>query len=191
MFYIHFGESIMVSWNVAAVVGVPGVGKTSLCKNVAEKIGCNYVNYGDMMLEISQKEGLAQTDKEMFSLDMNIQYHIWKETAYEIAKMNNVLVDLHGLDQSPEGYLFSLPLEIICPTRIVIVESSPENILFRRRNDSSKDRIKDDFKSLKQHMSMLRISIAISSVLLGSTFYLLQNNEINISKMELAKILSL
>lgn len=181
----------MVSWKVAAVVGVPGVGKTSLCKNVAEEMGCNYVNYGDLMLEISQKNCLARTDKEMFSLDMEIQYHIWKEAAHKIAKIEHVLVDLHGLDQSPQGYLFSLPLEIICPTRIVIVESSPENILFRRQNDFSKDRIKDDFKSLKEHMNMLRVAMSISSVLLGSTLYILDNDDINISKSELYKILSL
>jgi adenylate kinase len=176
---------------MAAVVGVPGVGKTSLCKSAAKSLGCNYINYGDLMLEIAQDKNLAETDKEMFALDMDLQYDIWKEAAHKISETAHVLIDLHGLDQSPEGYLFSLPLEIICPSRIVIVEASPENILFRRRNDFSKDRIKDDFQSLDDHMSMLRIAMSISSVILGSTVYVLQNDEITKSKKEFIDILSI
>ena len=175
---------------MAAVVGVPGVGKTSLCKSAVKSLGCNYINYGDLMLEIARAKNLAETDKEMFALPMDLQYEIWKEAAHEISKQEHVLVDLHGLDQSPEGYLFSLPLEIICPSRIIVVEASPENILFRRMNDFSKDRIKDDFRSLNEHMKMLRISMSISSVILGSTVYLLQNDEINKSKKELINVLS-
>jgi adenylate kinase len=175
---------------MAAVVGVPGVGKTSLCKSAVKSLGCNYINYGDLMLEIAHAKNLAETDKEMFALPMDLQYEIWKEAAHKISIKEHVLVDLHGLDQSPEGYLFSLPLEIICPSTIVIVEASLENILYRRINDFSKDRIKDDFRSLREHMKMLRISMSISSVLLGSTLYLLQNEEINKSKEELVNILS-
>jgi adenylate kinase len=181
----------MVLWNMAAVVGVPGVGKTSLCKSAVKSLDCNYINYGDLMLEIARDKNLADTDKEMFELAMDLQYDIWKEAAQQISELEHVLVDLHGLDQSPEGYLFSLPLEIICPSRIIIVEASPENILFRRRNDISKDRIKDDFKSLTEHMKMLRISMSISSVILGSTVYLLENDEISQSKRELINLLSI
>ncbi len=175
---------------MAAVVGVPGVGKTSLCKSAVKSLGCNYINYGDLMLEIARGKNLADTDKEMFELSMDLQYDIWKEAAHIISNKEQVLVDLHGLDQSPEGYLFSLPLEIVCPSTIVIVEASPENIFLRRRNDFSKDRIKDDFRSLTEHMNMLRISMSISSVILGSTVYLLQNDEINKSKKELINVLS-
>ncbi|MDP2837338.1 MAG: AAA family ATPase [Methanobacteriaceae archaeon] len=180
----------MISWNMVAVVGVPGVGKTSLCKSAVKSLGCNYINYGDLMLEIARDKNLAKTDKEMFTLDMELQYNIWKETAHKINETKHVLVDLHGLDQSPEGYLFSLPLEIICPSTIIIIEASPENILFRRRNDFLKDRINDDFRSLTEHMKMLRISMSISSVILGNTVYLLQNDEINKSKKELINLLS-
>ncbi len=175
---------------MAAVVGVPGVGKTSLCKSAVKSLGCNYINYGDLMLEIARDKNLADADKEMFALAMDLQYDIWKEAANIISTKEQVLVDLHGLDQSPEGYLFSLPLEIICPSRIIVVEASPENILFRRMNDFSKDRIKDDFRSLNEHMKMLRISMSISSVILGSTVYLLQNDDINKSKKELINLLS-
>ena len=180
----------MFSWDMAVVVGVPGVGKTSLCKNAVKKIECNYINYGDLMLEISQDQQLAQTDKEMFSLNMDLQYHIWKEAAHEISKKENVVVDLHGIDQSPKGYLISLPLEIIRPSLIIIVESYPENILFRRKNDFSKERIKDNFKSLIEHMQLLRISMTVSSVFLGSTIYLIQNNDFKVSEKELIDLLS-
>ncbi|MCK9152225.1 AAA family ATPase [Methanobacterium alcaliphilum] len=179
----------MPSWDIAAVVGVPGVGKTSICEYVSRKIGCQYINYGDLMLDIARDENLAETNYQMFSLDMELQYHIWKEAANIISEKEHTIVDLHGLDQSPRGYLFSMPIEIISPTLIVLVEANPENIILQRKADSSKNRIKDDFKSLKIHMQMLRVSMAISSVILGSGLYLLKNNNLNDSQKELTNLL--
>jgi adenylate kinase len=180
----------MVSWNITAVVGVPGVGKTSLCRQVAEEIGCNYINYGDLMLEIAVDQNLAHSDQEMFALDMDVQYHIWEEAAHKIRDQDHMLVDLHGLDQSPEGYLISLPLEIISPSCIVIVESSLENIMFRRKKDVYKERIKDDFRSLSDHMQMLRTSMIVCSVFLGSTVYILNNENLKQSKIEMVNLLN-
>ncbi len=173
------------------MVGVPGVGKTSLCRQVAEEIGCNYLNYGDLMLQIAGDQNLAHSDQEMFALDMELQYHIWKEAALKISQCHNTLVDLHGLDQSPQGYLISLPLEIISPTLIIILESSLENIFQRREKDFSKERIKDDFRSLEKHMQMLRTCMAVCSVMLGSTVYILQNHDFDKSKKELIDLLSI
>jgi adenylate kinase len=163
-------------WNTAFVVGVPGVGKTSLCKTVSQILGYNYVNYGDLMLEIAQNSKLAFTDEEMFSLGIDIQHNIWKTAAFKIKTIDNVIVDLHGLDPSNIGFILSLPIEIISPEIIVVIESFFKNVLNRRRVDKSKKRIIEDKKSFQEHVKILRVSMAICSAIIGCPFLILKNN---------------
>jgi adenylate kinase len=163
-------------WNVVVVTGVPGVGKTTLCRRVSKDLGYNYVNYGDLMLDVAKSKDLASTDLEMFNLDIDTQENIWKSAALKIKDMNSVLVDLHGIDQSPIGYIVSLPIEIINPDIIVIIESSKDNILQRRHKDI-KERIIDTIKSLKEHMKILRITMAACSVVSGCNLIILKNDD--------------
>lgn len=179
----------MVRWNIAAVVGVPGVGKTSLCREAAELVGSTHVNYGDLMLEIARLEGLAETDSEMFSLDLDIQHRIWREAALRASSMSNIILDLHGIDVSPIGYITSFPVEIISPDIVVIVESSYENILKRRQTDKSKKRALEDFKNLNEHMSLLRSSVAAFSVFSGYTFMVVDNNNFDECLEEIVALL--
>ncbi len=101
----------MVRWNIAALVGVPGVGKTSLCTSAARDLDYTYVNYGNLMLDIASTRNLASNQTEMFELNLDIQYSIWKEAANQISRVssneNNILVDLHGVDHSSMGYIVS------------------------------------------------------------------------------------
>ena len=175
-------------WNVVVVTGVPGVGKTTLCRRVSEDLGYNYVNYGDLMLDIAKSKDLASTDSEMFSLDIDTQQIIWKGAALKIKDMDRVLVDLHGVDQSSIGYILSLPIEIMSPDIIVVIESSKDNILGRRRKDT-KERIIDTIKSLNEHMNMLRTSMAVCSALLGCNLIVLENDDFEDCFKELKNLL--
>lgn len=175
-------------WNTVVVTGVPGVGKTSLCRKVSEDIGYNYVNYGDLMLSIAESRDLAFTDSQMFSLDIDIQYTIWKSAALKIKDMDRVLVDLHGVDQSSLGYIISLPVEIIKPEIIVLIESSMENILIRRSKDT-KERIIDTVKSLKEHMDILRVTMTVCSAILGCNLIILKNDNFKACLEDMERIL--
>lgn len=176
-------------WNTVVVTGVPGVGKTSLCRTVSNDLGYNYVNYGDLMLSVAESRGLASTDSQMFSLDIEIQHTIWKDAALKIKGMNRVLVDLHGVDQSSIGYIVSLPVEIIKPDIIVLIESSKDNILGRRRKDT-KERIIDTVKSLKEHMNILRVTMATCSAILGCNLIIFQNDDFEICLENMKNVLS-
>jgi adenylate kinase len=175
-------------WNTVVVTGVPGVGKTSLCRKVSDDLGYNYVNYGDLMLSIAESRDLASTDTQMFSLDIDIQYQIWKAAAKRIKDMNSVLVDLHGVDQSSIGYIISLPVEIIKPDIIVLIESSMDNILGRRKKDT-KERIIDTVKSLKEHMDILKITMASYSAIFGCNLVILNNDDFMTCVGEMEKVL--
>lgn len=176
-------------WNTVVVTGVPGVGKTSLCRKVCEDLGYIYINYGDLMLSIAKSRDLASTDSEMFSLDMELQYDIWKSAALKIKDMDKVLIDLHGVDQSPLGYIISLPTRIIKPDIIVLIESSLENILQRREKDNKK-RITDTIKSLSEHMHILKTAMASCSAILACNLVILKNDAFKECLNEMKIVLS-
>jgi adenylate kinase len=176
-------------WNMVVVTGVPGVGKTTLCRSVSKNLNYNYVNYGDLMLEITKSRDLASTDLEMFSLDIEIQHEIWKTAALKIKDLKDVLVDLHGVDQSSIGYIISLPIEIIKPDIILVIESSKDKI-FRQRDKDSKKRIIDTIGSLKEHMDILRNTMASCSVILGCNLAVLKNDDFEECLIQMKNILS-
>lgn len=179
----------MVSWNLAAVVGVPGVGKTSLSKLAAESQGYKHINYGELMLQLAEKEKIASSLYEMFSLPLDQQYEIWRSAANKIKGHKKVVVDLHGVNPSSQGYLISLPVEVLSPEIIVLVESSCENIIERRITDRQKNRPLEDVAKIKEHVKILRVSMAVCSVFLGSFFTILENNNFQSCLEELETIL--
>ena len=183
----------MNHWNIVAIVGVSGVGKTSLCTSAAKLLGYRYVNYGNLMLDVARSLDLAITRDELFNLDIKVQESIGKTAAYNIKNMqlssNKIIVDLHRIDQSNIGYIISLPIGIIFPDIIIIVESSYENIIYRRRSDKNRKRRLDSLEYIMEYMNILRMSMAAYSVIYGSNLIILENNDFRKCLDEMVKIL--
>ncbi|MCG2827675.1 adenylate kinase [Methanothermobacter sp. K4] len=171
-----------------AIVGVPGVGKTTLCRILSEKLDHTFINYGELMLEIAGERSLAGTLEELFSLSLDQQHNIWREAAHRVSEMKGVVLDLHGLDRSPLGYLVSLPVEFITPDLIIILESDPHDIIKRRIADSRR-RMHDTPSSLLEHMELLRTAMFVCAALMGSIVSVVENRTPEGTASEITEII--
>ncbi|HMK54229.1 MAG TPA: AAA family ATPase [Methanobacteriaceae archaeon] len=176
-------------WNRAAVVGVPGVGKTSLSQAACHELGYHYVNYGELMLEIAQKRSLATNLEELLQLNPQLQFQIWKSAALQVKNVKNMLFDLHGVDLTREGYLISLPFEVIPPEIIIVIEASYHHLLDRRTADSLKNRAVERYNQIKEHESFLKYSIASIAAFLGSNIVFIKNDDFKNSLEDLKDVL--
>ena len=112
------------------VVGIPGVGKTTVISRTAEILNQRgtqtaVVVFGTMMFEEARKLGIDNRDA-MRRESIEVQRHMQDLAARRIAdlKDNIVIVDTHLFINTNEGYYPGLPLhllEVIKLTNIVMV----------------------------------------------------------------------
>ncbi len=183
------------------VVGIPGVGKTTVITRTAEilnqrGIQTAVVVFGTMMFEEAGKLGINNRD-EMRRQSIEVQRHMQNLAARRIAdlKDNIVIVDTHLFINTNEGYYPGLPLhllEVIKPTNIVMVAADPEEIVNRRRIDETRDRDIESVENIQYQLDLSKVMVATCSVLTGCPFIIIMNsnNKIDETASNIVKALS-
>ena len=183
------------------VVGIPGVGKTTVISRTAEILNQRgtqtaVVVFGTMMFEEATKLGINNRD-EMRRQSIEVQRHMQNLAARRIAdlKDNVVIVDTHLFINTNEGYYPGLPLhllEVIKPTNIVMVAAHPEEIVNRRRIDETRDRDIASVEDIQYQLDISKVMVATCSVLTGCPFIIIMNsnNKINETASNIVKALS-
>lgn len=185
--------------DIVVITGIPGVGKTTVIEQ-AVKMLRNYkiANFGNIMFEIAKGEGLVNHRDDMRRLNPETQKMVQKHAAKKIAGMaedSNIIVDTHISIKTPKGYLPGLPLWVLKelePTKIVIVDATPEEIYARRKRDDTRRRDEEKLESIKFHQ-VYNIHLAASySMVTGATVSIIYNKEGKIMEAvkELVEILS-
>jgi adenylate kinase len=183
------------------VVGIPGVGKTTVISRTAEILNQRgkqtaVVVFGTMMFEEATKLGINNRD-EMRRQSIEVQRQMQNLAARRIAdlKDNVVIVDTHLFINTNEGYYPGLPLhllEVIKPTNIVMVAAHPEEIVKRRRIDETRDRDIESVEDIQCQLDISKVMVATCSVLTGCPFIIIMNsnNKINETASKIVKALS-
>ena len=183
------------------VVGIPGVGKTTVISRTAEilnKRGAQtaVVVFGTMMFEEARKLGINNRDA-MRRESIEVQRHMQDLAARRIAdlKDNIVIVDTHLFINTNEGYYPGLPLhllEVIKPTNIVMVAARPEEIANRRRIDETRDRDIESVEDIQYQLDISKVMVTTCSVLTGCPFIIIMNsnNKIDETASNIVKALS-
>jgi len=126
------------------VVGVPGVGKTSVINESKKYLKYEFkvVNTGDIMLELAkEKYNINNRDEIRKKLTFEQQKELQREAIKiikEMEKENDVILDTHLVIESYEGYIPGMLreyAEILKPDGIVVIISDPDKIFVRRLKD--------------------------------------------------------
>ena len=183
------------------VVGIPGVGKTTVISRTAEILNQRgtqtaVVVFGTMMFEEARKLGINNRDA-MRRESIEVQRHMQDLAARRIAdlKDNIVIVDTHLFINTNEGYYPGLPLhllEVIKPTNIVMVAAHPEEIVNRRRIDETRNRDIESVEDIQYQLDISKVMVATCSVLTGCPFIIIMNsnNKIDETASNIVKALS-
>jgi adenylate kinase len=185
----------------AIIVGIPGVGKTTVITRAAELLNkkrktTTVVVFGTMMFEEAKKKlGLKSRD-DMRRMPVEDQRRLQEMAAQHIAEMKDdiVLVDTHLFINTGEGYYPGLPmrlLNIMKPTNIVMVAADPGEIAERRKTDQTRQRDIATAESIQKELDISQVMVASCSILTGAPFAIIMNSDgrVDEAAANIAKIL--
>ena len=168
------------------IVGIPGVGKTSLVTAIVEKlsdtgIAVSVHSYGTLMFEEAKSFGVKDRD-ELRRLPVEKQKELQKNTAEKISNLTDdvVFIDTHAFISTKEGFYPGLPnhvIQIIQPTHFIAISARPEEIYNRRMKDETRNRDKISIESIKKELAIQDSMLSTCSVLSGSPMKVILNNE--------------
>lgn len=176
----------LVESRKVVVVGIPGVGKTSLLQKIVEILKNNNKNvsvhsFGSIMFEVAKENGVTDRD-ELRKLPLSQQKNLQKIAAEKLAKINDdiVIIDTHAFINSPEGYYPGLPehvLQILKPSNFVSVSAKPEEIYNRRMKDVTRSRDNVSIDNIKKELDVQSGMISACAVISGSPVKHVLNRE--------------
>ena len=168
------------------LVGIPGVGKTTLLTKMVEilkdhKKNVVVINYGSLMFDVAKENGLTDRD-QLRKLSVSEQQRLQKIAAEKIAGHEEevVIIDTHAFISSPEGYYPGLPehvLKIIKPDNFVSVSAKPEEIYNRRMKDNTRSRDNITLANIKKELDVQSGMMSACAVITGSPVRLVLNGE--------------
>jgi len=168
------------------VVGIPGVGKTTVVSNVKNSleqtgIKTNLAEFGKIMLEEAKKMNIQNRD-EIRRLSIEDQKRLQNLAATKISQIYSdvVIIDTHLFINTKEGYYPGLPAHLlnnIKPTHLILIIANPEEIYHRRQNDSTRVRDMISLDSIKNEIDVSKMLISCCSIISGAPFKILANRE--------------
>lgn len=168
------------------VVGIPGVGKTTVVsnvKNTLEQTGIktNLAEFGKIMLEEAKKLNIQNRD-EIRRLSIEDQKKLQNLAATKISQIYSdvVIIDTHLFINTKEGYYPGLPAHLLNnmkPTHLILIIANPEEIYHRRQNDSTRVRDLISMDSIKNEIDVSKMLISCCSIISGAPFKILANHE--------------
>jgi len=168
------------------IVGIPGVGKTSLVTKIAELIKqknktVSVHSYGTVMFEEAKKIGIKNRD-ELRTLPIAKQKQLQKMAAEMLSSLSDdiIFIDTHAFISTKAGFYPGLPnyvIQIIEPTNFIAITASPDEIHDRRLKDETRNRDAISIEDIKKELAVQDAMLSSCSVLSGSPIKVIFNHE--------------
>ena len=168
------------------IVGIPGVGKTSLVTKIAELIKqknktVSVHSYGTIMFEEAKKMGIKNRD-ELRTLPIEKQKELQKIAAETISNLSDdvIFIDTHAFISTKAGFYPGLPnyvIEIIQPANFIAISASPDEIHDRRMKDGTRERDPISIEDIKKELAVQDAMLSSCSVFSGSPMKVIFNHE--------------
>ena len=168
------------------IVGIPGVGKTSLVTKIAELIKqknktVSVHSYGTVMFEEAKKMGIKNRD-ELRTLPIEKQKELQKIAAETISNLSDdvIFIDTHAFISTKAGFYPGLPnyvIQIIQPTNFIAISASPDEIHDRRMKDGTRERDPISIEDIKKELAVQDAMLSSCSVFSGSPMKVIFNHE--------------
>jgi len=182
----HVWVLYLVERKKVVIVGIPGVGKTSLVMRIVELLNDNQKrasvhSYGTVMMDEAEKTEIADRDN-LRRLPVSEQKELQKQAAKKIAQLTDdvVFIDTHAFISTKEGFYPGLPnhvIQILEPTHFIAISARPEEIYNRRMKDDTRNRDKISIEGIKKELAVQDAMLSSCSVLSGSPMKVILNNE--------------
>lgn len=163
------------------VVGIPGVGKTTVVEKLKSMIeGSELVTFGTVMLEEGTRLRWIKHRDELRKLPVEKQRRLQRIAASRISRMGRkvLLVDTHLFVRTKEGFWPGLPYDVVRalkPTHLILVEASPDEVLQRRMRDRTRYRDAATREELQTELELARSFLTVSSTLTGAPMLIANN----------------
>lgn len=167
------------------VVGVPGVGKSSVIEKVVEASinsgnKTSVVVFGTIMLNEANKAGISKRD-DIRKLNIFKQQELQNKASEFIRSMSDeiLIVDTHLFVRTKSGFLPGIPENVIKklrPTNLVLITAKPEEIVDRRTKDHSRDRDILSVEDVERELELARSMISTISVISSAPFEIVNNH---------------
>ncbi|MDH5771459.1 MAG: adenylate kinase [Candidatus Bathyarchaeota archaeon] len=172
---------------VIIVTGIPGVGKTTVLKELVKKAGkkgvkLNVINYASIMLKVANEKGKNIGRDDLRRMPIDLQRALQMEAAEKIEKMISeapeTIIDTHMTIRTNNGYWSGIPLNVLKklhPNLFVLLEAEPSEIVDRRLKDKARKRDKALIENVKEEMGFSRFLAASCATLTGAPVKILKN----------------
>jgi len=172
--------------NRVIIVGIPGVGKTTVVSRVVELLKEKNVKvsvsiFGTVMFDEAKKKGVQNRD-DLRKLSVKEQKELQSMAARTISSIADdvVIVDTHAFISTQEGFYPGLPhnvLEILNPDSFIMITARPEEIYNRRMTDTTRTRDIVSIDTIKKELDVTSAMLSTCSILCGSPIKMVLNTE--------------
>ncbi len=176
----------LVDRKKVVIVGIPGVGKTSLVTRIVELLNgdkqrASVHSYGSVMMNEAENNNISDRDN-LRHLPVSQQKELQKQAAKKISELTDdvVFIDTHAFISTKEGFYPGLPnhvIQVLEPTHLIAISARPEEIYNRRMKDDTRNRDKISIEAIKKELAVQDAMLSSCSVLSGSPMKVILNNE--------------